>query len=46
MNVAFFLAAILLISIAHLIRIKRWELFIDIYEKPNKQSLLQSMAIG
>ncbi len=37
--------AILLMTSAHLIREKRWELFINIYEKPDTRRLTQSVSI-
>ncbi len=36
----------LAICVAHIIRVYRWELFIKIYDKPNKRNLLQAMSIG
>lgn len=46
MKVLYFAAAIIFIAIAHLIRIMRWKLFIEIYEKPNNRELTKSLAIG
>ena len=46
MWLVYFGVSIFIICIAHYIRILRWELFIDIYEKPNKQNLIQAIAIG
>lgn len=40
------IGAILLICIAHLIRVFRWKLFIEVYEKPNTQRLTQALAVG
>lgn len=34
------------ICVAHIVRIFRWELFINVYEKPNKRNLMQSLACG
>ena len=39
-------AAILLMSVAHFLRILRWELFIKVYEKPDKKRLLLSLSAG
>lgn len=39
-------AAILTICVAHLIRTKRWRLFVEIYEKPSERALLQSLSAG
>lgn len=33
-------------TVGHVLRIKRWELFIKIYEKPNTKNLMQSLAWG
>lgn len=33
-------------TVGHVLRIKRWELFIKIYEKPNTKNLMQSLACG
>lgn len=38
--------AIILICIAHVMRMLRWELFVKTYEKPNTKNLLQSLSIG
>lgn len=40
------IAAILLMSVAHFLRILRWELFIKVYEKPDKKRLLLSLSAG
>ncbi|MBQ9643052.1 MAG: flippase-like domain-containing protein, partial [Lachnospiraceae bacterium] len=46
MNFLFLILAILLICLAHWIRILRWGLFIGVYEKPKKKILVQSLSIG
>ena len=46
MNFIFLILAILLICLAHWIRILRWGLFIGVYEKPRKKILVQSLSIG
>lgn len=46
METLFFLFAILCICIAHLIRVRRWRLFIEIYEKPYNRNLIQALSIG
>lgn len=46
MGVLYFCSAVLLIIVAHLIRIFRWELFIQVYEKPDRKNLIQSMSYG
>ncbi len=35
-----------MLTIAHLLRAFRWELFIKVYERPNKRLLLQSLSAG
>ena len=42
----FLILAIAMICCAHLVRTKRWELFIEIYEEPNERTLLQSLSVG
>ena len=46
MSTIFFIFAIVLVCIAHLVRISRWKMFIEIYEKPKTQSLIQALALG
>lgn len=46
MSMVYFIGAMMFICIAHLVRIIRWELFIDVYEKPNRKNLIQAMAYG
>ena len=41
-----FLLSLALISLAHCVRIFRWELFISTYESPNRRTLLRSLSIG
>lgn len=43
--VLFFIAVIFMV-IGHIFRVKRWELFISIYEKPSEATLLNSLSIG
>ena len=33
-------------TLAHLVRTARWKLFINIYEKPNRRNLIQSISLG
>ncbi len=40
------IAAICLMSIAHFIRVLRWELFVKVYEKPDRKRLLGALSIG
>jgi len=46
MEMVFLVLAIVTLTLGHLIKIYRWNLFIKIYEKPNNQVLLQSLSIG
>ncbi|MCR4618668.1 MAG: flippase-like domain-containing protein [Lachnospiraceae bacterium] len=39
-------AAIVLMCLAHMVRIFRWELFVGVYEKPNIKRLMSSLSIG
>ena len=38
--------AIVLMSIAHFLRTVRWELFIKVYEKPDRKRLLSALSLG
>lgn len=40
------ITAIILMSVAHFIRVLRWELFVKVYEKPDKKRLLFSLSLG
>ena len=46
MWILFLISAILLMCIAHTIRLIRWQLFIKVYEKPNSKELLGLLSIG
>lgn len=46
MKYIFLILAIVMICFAHLIRTKRWELFIEIYEEPSERTLLQALSVG
>ena len=46
MDTIYFSLSILLICIAHFLRVIRWGLLINIYEKPDKRILLRSLAYG
>lgn len=46
MSFLFLIGAILLICVAHYVRVLRWCLFIDIYEEPQKQSLIKALSVG
>ncbi len=35
-----------MMTIAHLARTARWQLFVDVYERPNTRNLIQSMSLG
>lgn len=38
--------AIAMITAAHLVRVARWEMFIEVYEKPQKRRLNQALSMG
>ena len=38
--------SIVILCVGHYIRILRWELFVSVYEKPDGNSLISSLAIG
>ena len=46
MSILYLVASIVLVCIAHLIRVSRWEMFIEIYEKPKTRILMQALALG
>lgn len=46
MAALFFLAAISCMILAHIVRIIRWELFISVYEKPDRASLIKALSVG
>lgn len=41
-----FLGSIALVCVAHIFRVYRWELFIDVYEKPDRTNLIRAMSVG
>ena len=41
-----FLLSLVFISLAHCVRIFRWELFISTYESPSRRTLYRSLSIG
>ena len=46
MNVVSLVLAICLMSFAHILRLFRWELFIKVYEKPDRKRLLFALSSG
>ena len=46
MNIIFLIAAIIILSLAHLIKILRWRLFIEIYEEPRNRNLIRALSFG
>lgn len=40
------LFAIIIITIAHIVRVLRWEFLIETYEEPNRERLTKSLALG
>lgn len=41
-----FIAAILIICLAHIVRVMRWELLIGTYEKPSGKKLMKALSLG
>lgn len=41
-----FLLAVLFVCAAHFVRVYRWKLFVETYEKPDSQRLVQALGIG
>lgn len=39
-----FILAVILITVAHLVRVIRWEMFIKVYEKPQRGNLIMAIA--
>ena len=46
MTTIFFIAAIVCVVIGHIFKIKRWGLFISVYEDPDEANLLNAMTVG
>ena len=46
MNIIFLVGAIIFLFLAHIARIKRWKLFINIYEEPKTKNLIQALSVG
>lgn len=46
MTTIFFIAAIACVVIGHIFKIKRWGLFISVYEDPDEANLLNAMTVG
>ncbi|MCR5310806.1 MAG: flippase-like domain-containing protein, partial [Lachnospiraceae bacterium] len=46
MTYLWFAAAVIVMAVAHFIRILRWELFIKVYEKPDLKRLLKALSLG
>ena len=46
MNIIFLIVAIIILSLAHFIKILRWRLFIEIYEEPRNRNLIQALSLG
>lgn len=46
MNIIFLTSAIISLFLAHLIKILRWRLFIEIYEEPRDRNLIQALSFG
>lgn len=46
MNIVIFIAATFTLFVGHYFKVRRWEQFIKIYEKPDRDRLLQALSIG
>lgn len=46
MKALWLILSIALICLAHYIRVLRWGLFIEVYEKPNKRNMIRALSIG
>ncbi len=46
MNIIFLILAIFFLFLGHFFKVKRWEQFVKIYEKPNTNNLLRALSIG
>jgi len=45
-NWLYFVLSLIVVCLAHFIRVYRWSLFIKVYEKPKFKSLVQSLSLG
>ncbi len=46
MNLLYLAAAVVLMCAAHFLRVLRWELFIKVYEKPDRKRLISALSLG
>ena len=46
MNIIFLMSAVISLLLAHLIKILRWRLFIEIYEEPRNRNLIRALSFG
>lgn len=46
MNIIFLISAICILFLAHIVKVLRWRLFIEIYEKPKNYNLVEALALG
>ena len=46
MSLVYFAGSILIVCIAQFIREIRWELFIELYERPDRRNLIQALSLG
>lgn len=46
MNIFFLISAICVLFLAHIIKVLRWRLFIEVYEEPKNTNLVESLALG
>ena len=46
MNIIFLISAICILFLAHIVKVLRWRLFIEIYEEPKNYNLVEALALG
>ena len=46
MNLIFLIAAICTLFLAHILKVLRWRLFIEVYEEPKNRNLVEALAFG
>lgn len=46
MNLIFLVAAVCILFLAHILKVLRWRLFIEVYEEPKNRNLVEALAFG
>lgn len=46
MNLIFLVVAIFILFLAHILKVLRWRLFIEVYEEPKNRNLIEALAFG